>query len=132
MDIADRSPWYVDEGSSAHFSSAEEAVEGLLGLLLLDLGGKGSRGAGESVMCGAIAAREKETSSRVRDGAADTEEDASSGRKIGAGSTWVRNFVQSSLCDARSINQSGTEGKWRIIWVLMPKADPKDQSRESG
>ena len=62
-----------EEGKSVNLSSAEEAVEGLLGWLRCDLCRRGNRGVGESVMCGAVADR-KETS--LSDGT-DTEADTS-------------------------------------------------------
>lgn len=51
-----------EDGSSVNFSSADEAVEGLLGWTFCSLEGRGNRGAGESVMCGAVAVSENETS----------------------------------------------------------------------
>ena len=59
-----------EAGKRVYLSSADEAVDGLRGLLLFCLGGGGSLGAGDSVMCGAAALKEKATS--VKDGT-DTE-----------------------------------------------------------
>ena len=64
----DRSPDDADDGKSLDFSSAEDAVEGRLALVLLGLAGRARRGAGEIEMCGAVAVREKEMSFKVRDG----------------------------------------------------------------
>ena len=67
-----------EEGRSVNFSSAEDAVEGRRSWPLCDRAGRGSRGAGERVMCGAVAAR-KATS--LSDGAEDDGCGASSDRE---------------------------------------------------
>lgn len=61
-----------EEGKSVNLSSAEEAVEGLLGWLRCDLCRRGNRGVGESVMCGAAADRNETSLSDGTDTEGDT------------------------------------------------------------
>lgn len=67
----------TDEGRIVGLSSTEDAVDGLLSLLLVVLCGSLKRGADVKAMCGAVAVRLNETSLSARDGA--DADDATSG-----------------------------------------------------
>lgn len=72
----DRSPGDED-GRRMHRSSAADAVDGLLGVLLVCCTGRDNRAVGDTAMYGAVLVRDNETSWSAS-GGAGTEEFASS------------------------------------------------------
>lgn len=107
-------------GRSMNFSSADEAVDGRRSCPRDGFAGRGSRGAGESVICGELEVRESEASLSEGTGAADcTGSDRERSRWLGclSGACW--RSVLAVVTGSMKIEMGGDEMDGRGIQQIQ-------------